>query len=608
MKRTEVPQPTAAPASADAPVAAPTRAAGEVRSAAAGTRHRLVVLSILLVAGALATMLYVQFAVSTLGAVMVGACACAIMLLAHDRVRKGAEISVLKRELARTHGSATPAPRGPTAGMPAPSLQADRARAVPAETAAPKAPRRRISVLDPEPQTDIAAPAGHRVEPAAHPHAPAPAARLSADPLRDQWSFRPRDTSAPPSPAPGHGGYGASTASVPGSTIESDLALVQRKIKALADEVNAAEPVRPASPSPLDARLSPEAALASSIDALKLAADTMRERPHAPLGRSTSAARDAAPAAPMFEFSIPATAQLIAASSPPPPAAFPDLPSVEALTAQGNPASHIAARVDEGRRSEPSPLAAAVSQAVEAGRFDVFLSPIVGLMSHDVTHYDMKVRIKSSDGGYFEDPERDLILAGGEMLALFDAARLQRAAILARRLDARGKSGSLLSDVAGPSLTNGAFLEAFARIYEDRDRIASQLVLTFSQSDCERFTPSAWQALGDMRSFGFRFALDRLRHLETDFADLARSGFAFVKLDAAALLSGMTSRDRMVSSPEACSRIAVAGLTVIADAIDSETTRAQLFGFGVLFGQGQLFGGARRISVDASSAASSAAA
>ncbi len=498
---------------------------------------------------------------------------------------------------------------------------------------------------------------------------------MSSDVARDQWAFRPRDAFREPNGEPQRQGgmpsvLNAQPQAARGmaplsdvSTIETDLALVQRKIKALADEVNGAEVAKAAERSAaivgsVAARRSsnvdgmPAASefnlqsIDASIGALKSAAATMRGEPSATV---PAVVPPQAPALPSFgEFFIPATAERIAASVPmdPPfeapsePALFPSIEAFmpaaivadDAPSARGPtlPLAPLSANPDAQNQDvqnqnvqnsddelelaltlpslmalqpEPQPVdpkIAAITRAIENGRMDVMLSPIVGLMTHEVTHYDVKVLLKTDNGGYFDDPAQDLLLDGSDVLALFDTARLTRAAALARRLDARGKTGALLSEVTGPSLTNGGFLESFARIYEERDRIAGQLVLTFRQADTERFTPSAWQALSDMHAFGFRFALERLEHLSVDFAVLAQRGFALVKVDAGVLLSGMPSSDRFIPSEEVCRRIAGAGLTLIADSVDDDNTRARLFGFGVLFGQGQLFGGARTVSVDPS--------
>jgi cyclic-di-GMP phosphodiesterase, flagellum assembly factor TipF len=49
-------------------------------------------------------------------------------------------------------------------------------------------------------------------------------------------------------------------------------------------------------------------------------------------------------------------------------------------------------------------------------------------------------------------------------------------------------------------------------------------------------------------------------------------------------------------------------MTLVADTIDDEAVRARVFGFGILFGQGRLFGGARQVKLDAIAQGSAAAA
>lgn len=489
-----------------------------------------------------------------------------------------------------------------------------------------------------------------------------------SDPMSDLWAFRPNASALPRQGEPGVTGIGnaerrgaqavppglgegAAEAASPGpvSTIDADLELVQRKIKALADEVNAAEAMKalvvpqdqaPAAASPLPG------AMEQTIGALKSTARAMRERPlarpsahpsaHVAEAKAAMATSVMPPPAPgpvtqglPADLFIPTTAQTIAVSQP---AADETHFASDRGFESGGTAPEIGANPGESApdagpvatgvapQSEPQPFdpdaferlvmatapvpaainpeVAALSHAVEQGRMDVYLTPIVGLDTYEVRHYEVTVRVKSESGTYLDNQDRTLELAGPGMLALFDAARLTRTSIVADRLDARGKTGSLLSKVTGASMTDGDFLETFARIYETRSTIANQLVLTFSQADVERLTPGAWQALGDMQAFGFRFALDRIEHLDMDFAGLAGRGFAFVKLPASALVEGVPSRDRFIEPHEACKQLAGAGLTLVAETIDDEALRARVFGFGVLLGQGQLFGGARHIGVD----------
>ena len=469
--------------------------------------------------------------------------------------------------------------------------------------------------------------------------------------MRGQWAFRPSDADVKDSslkdfeltiPLPQDHAAGMTAdlqaPALPGD-LNSDLEMVQRKIKAMADEVNAAELVRD---RPMGAPQSPAAATAmeKSIGALKATAETMRARPQAEsksalmpfdvapsdmalqaLSLAKSAAKLDTPSMHTlpFELLIPATAERIAVSGQAATsgklASAAPVPAAEALAIGPNQTQaqlpdlpHLPVFEFAPPPPPPNPRLAAIVAAVENGTMDVFLSPIVALQSHQVSHYDVTVRLKSSSGAYLDDAEQELQLAGSDMLALFDTARLKRSAALAQRLDAHNKSGSLLSAVNGPSITNADFLETFARVYEERDRISSQLVLTFTQADVEQFTASAWQALGDMHAFGFSFALSKIDHVAMDFSALAKRGFAFLRLDASALLSGLPARERFVGPDDLCKLLAGAGMTLVADTIDDEAVRARVFGFGVLFGQGRLFGGARQVKLDPLPAGTSAAA
>lgn len=506
----------------------------------------------------------------------------------------------------------------------------------------------------------------------------------AADPMREQWAFRPRtpagDEAATPTArqAGPQGGV---------ATVETDLAMVQSRIKALAEEVNASEalrqtmkPARPAAALP-DMRAAPKpdtpetaepATLESSIGALrKLAAgmktpryveppslgsipapSAMSDRLAAAIaqtGEPTDAPLRPAPSG-FGDLKIPSSATPIAASGPPQP----DLPSLPELpfppfeaarhgaspatlgqmpslplppafgapmsaTRDGDRAPSFAGPVfepiaDATRRAtehddssafdfdlsgltkfaqsapEPSPHIRAIAEAIESGRMDVYLSPIVGLADHAITHYEVSMRLKSADGADLDGDEDEIALAGDDIVAMFDISRLNRAAQLAAMMVARGKTGALLSEVAGRSLTDAGFRASVDDVRTARPAISSQLVLTLSQAALENLTPSGWDALADLRAFGFRFALDRVVHLDTDFAALAAAGFAFAKIDARILLDGLANGARTMEPHEVCRTVAGAGLAIVAGGICDDRTSAQIFGFGVLLGQGQLFG------------------
>ena len=85
---------------------------------------------------------------------------------------------------------------------------------------------------------------------------------------------------------------------------------------------------------------------------------------------------------------------------------------------------------------------------------------------------------------------------------------------------------------------------------------------------------------------------------------LVAYGFDFVKLDAQVFLEGMPLAPGMVPSNDICRHLAGLGLTLIVGGIADEGQLARVFGFGVLFGQGQLFGGPRPVRVQVAARAS----
>ncbi len=424
--------------------------------------------------------------------------------------------------------------------------------------------------------------------------------------IREQWSFRPRTEPRGPSQGPGEAASGLSASSAgTATTIEGDLELVQRKIKELADEVNSAEALRPAKPPRSDARARATAdVIENSIGALKAAASSMRDRRTTEFSPTLSIPSPVEPpvAPALGDLVIPATAKRIAGSdfaarkaeAEPPRLDVPlsDLPLPD-FPLLDFPAGPIPA-------SDPSPRATAIARAIEADALDVLLGPIVTLKAHSVSHYEMMVGLNSSDGNRLEVGEEDLNLVTGEFGSRFDCARLTRAAALTARMEARDKDGLLLTEFTGASLTSRAFLEAFAGVYEERPRIAGQLVLTLAQRAVDNFTPAAREAVRDMHAFGFRFALDKVEHVRTDFAALAHSGFRFVRLDAEVLLNGVAAPDRFVSADEIYQRATLAGFSIIATGISDAKTQKRLLESGVPLGQGPLFGAARQVSLNGS--------
>jgi cyclic-di-GMP phosphodiesterase TipF (flagellum assembly factor) len=96
------------------------------------------------------------------------------------------------------------------------------------------------------------------------------------------------------------------------------------------------------------------------------------------------------------------------------------------------------------------------------------------------------------------------------------------------------------------------FLDDLAHLYREREALAGELVLAFSQADIRTFGGIEWSALTDMRDLGFRFGIEDVTDFDYEFTALCAAGFAFVKLDAATLLGGLASPNGVMAAGEVC--------------------------------------------------------
>ena len=388
------------------------------------------------------------------------------------------------------------------------------------------------------------------------------------------WTFRPAEPRLGlPSDAAAAEESDPPLPPAPSSVREDDVEMLQRRIKEMLYQVTAAEQARDAGePSEAgEGEDRPVAALGieASLGALRAAAHSMR----------TPAQRGGRPA------SEPAAAPAIPA---PPPV----------VTAVPAPPSIVdAAQAPAADEPVADPQLVAIKEAIAAGRVDVFLEPILGLGDQAAQHYEVSIKLRGAVCEDLGTGEGD-VLPGRGLLPLFDTARIERSAIVAERLVSRGKTGSVFSHASGESLIQPSFTQDMHADFSGRPATARQLVLTFAQTDIRSFRAAEQRAVGHLSTLGFRFAISGLTDLDMNFEAMAKAGFAFVKLDASVMTEGLQHPGGHIPARDVCRFLAEHGFGLIVEGIDSEETLAKVFGFGVLLGQGTLFGGKRPVKAD----------
>ncbi|CFW99651.1 conserved protein of unknown function [Candidatus Filomicrobium marinum] len=236
-----------------------------------------------------------------------------------------------------------------------------------------------------------------------------------------------------------------------------------------------------------------------------------------------------------------------------------------------------------------------IKDALVAGRVDVLLEPILTLKDRKPRHFEVSLRLRDERGDVLDVYDDRDGYAGRAILPIIDRVNIERTSQVALQLECRGRQGSLFSKISGESLNADKFLDGVENAYRARENFSGQLVMTFSQADVRAFGERERATLADLASLGFRYAIGSVTDLDMDFAELKAIGFDFAKLDASVFLDGLMAGETLIPARDICRHLADIGLTLVVGRIDDEQVAARIFGFGVLFGQGHMFGGPRPV-------------
>ena len=240
----------------------------------------------------------------------------------------------------------------------------------------------------------------------------------------------------------------------------------------------------------------------------------------------------------------------------------------------------------------------AIRRAAEAGRFELYLQPIVTLPQRKVRYYEAMARLRTEDGrllnpcDYLREPQSADVMPTIDDMLLFGCVQV------VRRLLAKEREIGLFCHIAGHSLLDPAFLGEVSDFIEANRALASCLVFEFAQRQVRAMGATERECLSELAALGFRFSMDRVGDLQLEPRELAERGFRFVKIPAALLLSRAEAKAAGIEASEFSDRLGRSGIDLIAEAIESEATVVGLLDFDVRFGQGPLFSPPRPVRAD----------
>jgi cyclic-di-GMP phosphodiesterase, flagellum assembly factor TipF len=282
----------------------------------------------------------------------------------------------------------------------------------------------------------------------------------------------------------------------------------------------------------------------------------------------------AAPAAPVAQ----AAAPVAQAAPPPPPLVERKIPAFAGLDRDG--------------------IIGAIRRAIESGRIELYLQPVVTLPQRKVRYYEALSRLKADNGDLV--PAEDFLdyAEAGLLTPGLDHLSITRCVQVVRRLLLKSRDVGLFCNISSATLTDSGFAK-FLEFMEANRAIAPALVLEFTQSAVRAMGPIEHESLAALAERGYRFSIDNLTDLRLDARELNERGFRFVKAPASLLFNrvGVASTD--IHPADFSDLLGRFGIDLIADHIETETTVVDLLDYDVRFGQGILFSPPRPVRAEA---------
>ncbi|MEH2552420.1 cyclic-di-GMP phosphodiesterase TipF (flagellum assembly factor) [Bradyrhizobium sp. AZCC 2262] len=269
--------------------------------------------------------------------------------------------------------------------------------------------------------------------------------------------------------------------------------------------------------------------------------------------------------------------------------------------------SAITAEAASPSRSQPQ-LLAAVKNAVEESRLDIYLQPMVTLPQRKVRFYEAVTRLRD---------EKDQILAPDDFIATAEAGGLigkidhmvmLRCIQVLRRLMVRNKDVGVFCNVSAATLGNPTNFAQCLDFLEANRALAPSFVLEFKQATFRRLGPIEIENLAALSQRGYRFSIDHVTDLRIEPRDLADRGVRFIKVPAALLLDPKQSSTSDIHPSDLSDLLGRFGIDLIAEKIEGERAVVDLLDYDVRFGQGFLFAPPRPLRPEGASATGGATA
>src|SRR5262245_9779881 len=235
-----------------------------------------------------------------------------------------------------------------------------------------------------------------------------------------------------------------------------------------------------------------------------------------------------------------------------------------------------------------------VSQAIEAGRVDLYLRPTVTLPERKPRYLEAFTRIRTKTDSLVRPRSYLPAAEAAGMMPLIDNVLLVKSVQTLRRLGGASRIKGVFCNVSTSTLLDPEFFPELVEFMEENSGLCENLIFEVNQAAISGFGATEFGAFETLAALGYGFSLDHVADFDLDFVGLRDRSFRFVKVDALAFLRVM--KGGTFSAGDMKRALDDFAIKLIVEDVEDEDTVARLLERGVELAQGNLFGLPRPMS------------
>lgn len=305
------------------------------------------------------------------------------------------------------------------------------------------------------------------------------------------------------------------------------------------------------------------------------------------IGALAELVEDVAQSVAVHDAMLAARARSVPPPTPVGPVESPEPPAARAVPANG----------PFGGKSEVE-IAALVRDAIDSGRIELYLQPVVTLPQRKVRYYEALSRMRLPDDAIIEAARFLPAARAAGLMPKVDERLVQSCVQVVRRLASKNREIGLFLNIAPETLGDRATFGEILGYLDANRALAPSLVLEIPQRAYRSLGVTEQTSMSQLAERGFRFSLDRIEDFRIDARGLAERGVRFVKVPAELMLSQEQNGAGHIHPADLSDLLIRYGIELVADRIESENIVVDLLDFDVRFGQGFLFAQPRPVRAE----------